>query len=92
MKKILFIALKITLCLFYLVLSFLFFYVDSFIFRYVIWESWKNGSMQLHETLNIFVFSFSNNMAYLPFLMYLAAGLLFLALSIRMFYRGLLSH
>ncbi|WP_423126553.1 hypothetical protein [Gaoshiqia sp. Z1-71] len=92
MKKILFIALKITLCLFYLALSFLFFYIDFFIFKYVIWASWKSGSLQLHETLNIFVFSFSNNMAYLPFFVYLAAGLLFLALSIRMFYRGFLNH
>ncbi len=73
--------------LLYLVISLFFFYVDNFIFQNVIWPSWQHGSLQLQEKLSIFIFNFNDNMAYLPFLIYLAVGLFFLVAFIRIYYR-----
>jgi len=64
-----------------------FFYIDVIIFRYVIWPSWEKGSFQISEKLNIFNYSFNDNMAYLPVAVYLTFGLIFLFLTIRIFYQ-----
>lgn len=71
----------------YLTLGLFFFYIDFFIFKYVLWPSFKEGSLQLHEDLNIYIFSFTGNMAYIPFLVYLTLGLLFIYLMIKILYR-----
>lgn len=71
----------------YLILAAFFFYIDSFIFRHVIWIAWGNGSLQIQEKLSIFIFSFNDNMAYVPFVIYLIFGIIFLFLSIRAFTR-----
>lgn len=92
MKKVVAILLKSLLCLFYLALAFFFFFVDFYIFKYVIWPSWQNGSIQLQENLNIFVFSFNDNMAYLPFAIYLIAGIFLMYAFVRLFYRTWLTR
>ena len=73
--------------LIYLILATFFFYIDVFIFQQIIYPSWLKGSLQIREELNIFIYSFNDNMAYFPVVIYLIFGLIFFFLTIRIFYR-----
>lgn len=87
MRRLLLKTGKSLLVLLLLLLGLFFFYVDWFIFRYVLWPSWKTGSLQLHESLSIYKFTFRGNLAYLPFLIYLMIGLFLLYIFARMICR-----
>lgn len=87
MKNITIKILRSLLGLSFLVVAAFFFYIDAIIFKYVIWPSWEKGSFQIREKLNIFDYSFNDNMAYLPLSIYLIFALIFLFLSFRIFYQ-----